>query len=521
LISSQRVRVRVSEHVGLGLDWIIDSETGTFHHGGATAGFTADAFFNPTKDMAAIILSNVGRGTAASADVLGEHIRARLDGKAAISLAEVTIPRTGGVFAWLRLLSAYWLTMTSAGLFVFALAMSALGVAAAVVPRRYFLRASSLLQLTLLCVVIATYFFQPMVVRPAAILTAQEGGLLASSPSYWFLGLFQELSGSAALAPLARRAWISLGAVGFGAVAVYTVSYARTLRQIEEQPDVGSPRGAWLPPVGPSPRTAVTRFSVRTALRSAQHRMILAFYWGISFALAMIFVKSPAGQRLAAMSDVSGHDPSVPLLVSSVLMMALAVMAARFAFAMPRELPANWIFRVVPVRDVSHYLTARRRALAVLSAGPVWTAWAIVLLWLWPWQPALGHLLALALLGMILVEVALSGASTIPCTCSYLPGKSQAHLAVFVALVVLLPLAVAAATFERGALHNSSQYAAMVGALIAIWIGLRWRTAWLAKGAASQPVFEDDPGDRPVTLELWDSRLAPASPRPWKAPARS
>jgi CubicO group peptidase (beta-lactamase class C family) len=228
LISSQRVRVRVSEHVGVGLDWIIDSDTGTFHHGGATAGFTADAFFNPTKDRAAIILSNVGPGTAASADVLGEHIRARLDGKAAVSLAEVTIPRTGGVFAWLRLLSAYWLTMTSAGVFVFALAMSALGFAAAVVPRRYFLRVSSLLQLTLLGVVIATYFFQPMVVRPAAILTAQEGGLLALSPSFWFLGLFQELSGSAALAPLARRAWIGLG-LSHPRMFVYAVPQAIVL----------------------------------------------------------------------------------------------------------------------------------------------------------------------------------------------------------------------------------------------------------------------------------------------------
>ena len=88
-------------------------------------------------------------------------------------------------------------------------------------------------------------------------------------------------------------------------------------------------------------------------------------------------------------------------------MMAFAVLAARLAFAMPRDLQANWIFRVVPVRDGLHYVAARRRALIVVSGAPVRGVGACALL-AWPWRPALGHLIALALLGMILVEVALS-----------------------------------------------------------------------------------------------------------------
>jgi hypothetical protein len=39
-----------------------------------------------------IVLSNLDVGTAASADVLSEHVRARLRGKPAISIAETLAP---------------------------------------------------------------------------------------------------------------------------------------------------------------------------------------------------------------------------------------------------------------------------------------------------------------------------------------------------------------------------------------------------------------------------------------------
>ena len=67
------------------LDWRFHADSGDFEHGGATLSFTADAFFNPKDDVAAIVLSNVGPGTAVSADVLGEHVRARLGGRPAVS----------------------------------------------------------------------------------------------------------------------------------------------------------------------------------------------------------------------------------------------------------------------------------------------------------------------------------------------------------------------------------------------------------------------------------------------------
>lgn len=401
--------------------------------------------------------------------------------------------------------------MTTAGMFVFGLAVILQGFAAAVLPRRHFVRVSPLLQLATFCLVVGTYFLEPIVVRPETILAAQQGGVLASSPSYWFLGLFQELSGSPALVPLARSAWIGLGLTLLGAVSAYALSYIRTLRQIAKQPDItlAVTRVKWLPSFGTALQTAIVHFGVRTLVRSAQHRVILAFFWGIGFALTIIALKLPRGQQLAeAAFPTTWHGTSVPLLVSSIVMMAFAVLAARLAFAMPRDLQANWISRVMPTRDGVQYVKARRRALILVSVAPVWAAWAVAFLALWPWQPALGHLALLAFLGMIFVETALIGTMKIPCTCSCLPGKSHVHLAFCVAVIWLLAVILKGARLELDALQQPAQYGFLVGMLCAIWIARRWGIAWLTNSKDVQPLFDDEPAGRAVTLELWDSRFA-------------
>jgi CubicO group peptidase (beta-lactamase class C family) len=510
LISSQPIRSSMDARTELTLAWRFHRDTNTFEHGGALLAFTADAFFNPKDDVAAIVLSNVGPGTAVSADAVGEHVRARLAGKPAVSLAEIAIPQAGGVYTWVRLLVAYWLTMIAAALFVFGVAASVQGLAAAALPRRHFVRANSWLQLATFCLVIGVYFLQPMVIRPDVILAAQDGTGV-SSPSLWFLGLFQALSGSEALTPLYHDAWLGLGLAVLGMAIAYALSYVRTLKQIAEQPDTAASvtRIGWLPACGTSIQTALVQFSIRTVFRSAQHRVILAFYWGVAFALVIVFVKSPAGEQLSEASAVSAWpETSLPLLISSVIMTLFAVLAGRLAFAMPRDLPANWIFRVIPARDSAQYTSARRRALIVLSTAPVVTAWAAALFSLWPWRPALGHVAALALLSIIAVEIALIGAVKIPCTCSYLPGKSRVHLAVLVIAVILLPAIIKAGRLEREALQDPLLFAAMLGILVVFWIGVRWLTSRLANAKDSEPRFEDEPAGQAVTLELWDSRFS-------------
>jgi hypothetical protein len=188
-------------------------------------------------------------------------------------------------------------------------------------------------------------------------------------------------------------------------------------------------------------------------------------------------------------------------------MLGFALLAARLAFSMPRDLPANWIFRIVPVRGGAPYVAARRRALLVVGLGAVWTMSAAVFLTAWPWQPAVAHLAVIAVLGLILVELCLAGTQKIPFTCSYLPGKSRVHVAVYVIGVLMVPLTMIAAAYERDALQDGRRFGTMMLVLAAVWIVARWRTVLVAGEAGAQPEFEEAP-EQVVTLDVWDSRFA-------------
>ena len=63
--------------------------------------------------------------------------------------------------------------------------------------------------------------------------------------------------------------------------------------------------------------------------------------------------------------------------------------------------------------------------------------------------------------------------------------------------------------FERRTLDSPALYARLTGALAIIWLLARAITSMQARGADSQPQFEEEPGDRLVSLDVWDHRFTP------------
>lgn len=455
----------------------------------------------PTLFLAKVTAS----ATALSLTVISLHLFAGLLLPSALAPPSSSVLDMILSFALYRSFVAYWITMLSAGVFIFCSVLCIQGLAAQLLPRRQFLRVSAFLQMAAFCLFLIVYFLQPSLATPKALTAAENQLPLAWLPSYWFLGLFQELSGSAhpALVPLAHRALIGLASVIFGAGAAYLLSYYRTLRKIVEEPDImpGSHGMNWLPSFGNSLQTAVVQFSIRTLLRSRQHRVILAFYWGVGFAIAILLGRTP----------VARQQVNVPLLVSSIVMMCLAVIGTRVVFAMPLQLRANWIFRTTPIHGALECLAASRRSLFVLAVAPVWAASAMLLLSIWPWRPAIEHLVALAMLGTILAELCLHGFQKIPFTCSYLPGKSYVHMAVW-AFVGLSFLINEGAAFERRALSDLTSYAWMLAILCITAVCARWRTAALAKSEELVLQFEEEPPPAVQVLGLHRDGVLPIEP---------
>jgi hypothetical protein len=324
-------------------------------------------------------------------------------------------------------------------------------------------------------------------------------------PSYWFLGVFHQLNGSMhpALAPLARRAWIALAIAVCVTATSYVLAYVRTLRQIVEEPDiVPAVRGAgWAPHFGGRLATAVGQFSIRTLLRSRQHRIILAFYLGIAFALMVWFLKSPSVQKELAERD-PWRQVNSPMLAASIIAMGFWVVGTRVVFALPLDLRANWIFQAAPVAAGPAILAARRRTMLALCVLPAWGAAAVVFLWLWPWRPAIIHLTALALFGYLAAEVCLRGPQKIPFTCSYLPGKSNVNVSFWLYILAIFQAIALAAKWEISAFDDPLKLAKMLVALFAAAAALRWWTSSEAASNVAELRYEEVPVSELQQLRL-------------------
>ena len=492
LALSQRLRRAADQGEQIALGWTYSDARGAYRKDGGTAGFTSTAFFNPRADCAVVVLLNTGpnRLLPLSPDLIAEHIRQRLSGEPAISLDTVLVPASTGFRGVLRSFGAYWFTMLAAGVFIYGVVLGAQGLAALTLPRRRFLRLSGYLQLAAICLIVGVYFLQPGFGGLDDLTMGSIGRVIQWLPSYWFLALYEQLNGSMhpALEPLARRAWIGLAEVMCGTAVVYALSYWRTLRKIVEEPDIlpGPQRWGWLPRFGSQAQTAIGQFSVRTLARSRQHRLILGFYLGIGLAFTSLLLKGSG----AALSNAP-REESTPLWAASIMMMVLAAVGTRVAFAMPLDLRANWIFRAVGVRAGLETLAASRHALLLLSVAPMWLATAAVCLGLWPGRQNAGHVVVLGILGMILADICLLRFRKIPFTCSYLPGKSRVHIA-FLAALGLLLAGSEAARLERQALQRTGSMVEMLALLLVVWICFRRTTVGLSRTEEQELQFEEE-----------------------------
>ncbi len=517
LALSHQLRDRANAGQQIALAWAYAADSGTYWHNGATAGFTSHAFFDPRADYAAVVLMNSGPNTLLSPDAIAEHIEERLSGQPAVSLVTVLVPASRGFRGVLRSYGAYWFTMLAAGMFIYCAVLGLQGLAAQVLPRRLFLRVSGYLQLAAIAVIMGVYFLQPGFGGLDDLAFNSIWRMIQWLPSYWFLGLYEQLNGSLhpALAPLARRAWIGLAVVVCGTALVYTLSYWRTLRKIVEEPDIspGSHRLSWLPRFGNQPQTAIGQFSVRTMARSKQHRLILGFYLGIGLAITSLMLKGSPG----ALSN-PWREESMLLWAASNLLVVLAAMGTRAAFALPLDLRANWIFRVIGTRAGVQTLAASRRALLLLAVAPVWLGTAVACLGLWPSRQNAAHLVVLALLGAIVIELCLWRFQKIPFTCSYLPGRSRFHM-VFLVAFGMLWLGSEAAILERHALRETSGMAVMLALLVVAWVAVRRTTVALAKREEQEPRFEEEIVPVVMTLGLFrDGVMSIGPPQATRTP---
>ena len=403
----------------------------------------------------------------------------------------------GGFVGFVRFLAAYWLSTITASAFIFCAVLTVQGLTALLLPRPIFLHLSALLQIAVFALFLTVYFQQPYFDTPASLALPTTHWIQASSPTFWFFALLNQLNGSLPqpLIWLAHWAWIALAAAVLGAGVSLLLCYLRTMRKTIEEPDlVPAVHGLhWASHLGGSLRAAILSFTLRTLMRSRQHRLAFAFFPAVALALLPLFLHQPA---------LPGTQSLMPLELIAIpyMIMSFAIVGLSKVFALPISLNANWVLRTTQMFPMRCYVAGTRFSLLLIAALPTWMLSAFLALKFRPISQVAVHLAILALLGFILVDLSLVGFHKVPFTCSYLPGKTNFQLVFWASLIIFLPAVVGAAMIEQHALANASQFVAIIATLlatdIALWAFNRHRAE------ATLLYFEESPEEVITSLRL-------------------
>jgi len=406
-----------------------------------------------------------------------------------------------------RLFFAQALAVTAAASFVFFGAAALQGILLAVLPYARYLQASSFLQIVWLLASFALFFLTPNAASAARL----HMDWVVYLPPYWFLGLWQSLSGGL---------WIygstpALFAASFVTVVVslalilLALLYRRALRKAVE--------GLPLSPSGPgllvrgfqsllnatflrdARQRAVFWFAARTLARHRSHRLLLAVYIGIGLAWVLNGVSTVLttglGKRMLVPDSVTC---TIPFDFAVVLLAGMRVL-----FTLPVELRANWLFRTTaPERDA---ILARASRKLMLCVGILPMAILPLPLYVmaWGWPAALAHTWIYFLETAILLEYFLLRFHKIPFTCSWLPDKANLKVKLGVYFIVFGAASTMLGSIEAHIL-SKQRWGNLRTFSIFLLIMLAWRL-WRRHDASQEPwsfTFEEKPEFGVQALDL-------------------
>jgi hypothetical protein len=250
---------------------------------------------------------------------------------------------------------------------------------------------------------------------------------VAMLPSAWFVGISQTVWGNRRdpfYSAMTTTALLALGSALLIAAAAYAFSFRTTFMRIPETSDAGPLTRTQLKfsPLSilqklfvraPSQR-ACYNFIVRTLLRSDAHLKTVMAFAALGSVVAAASLTSTSPRLLLLGPNPSAEFLSIPFILSYCILIGI-----RFAFEIPSDLRANWIFRLwLNSGDRQARPIARR---VLLSCTLPWLIPATFVLTqvYFGLTNALLHTAILTVSNIVLVELLLIKFRKIPFTCSY------------------------------------------------------------------------------------------------------
>lgn len=355
---------------------------------------------------------------------------------------------------------------------VFAMLLVVRGMASIALGSSVTDRLATGLQLVTIVALVEVFFYLPAIL-PVLVHAMTAGGATAMwMPPTWFGAIYSELAGPRhpVYVSGALRGLAILAAVLAAVVPLYVWPAPMMARRaLESQP--GGRRQAWVTSAvrrtaaglaGPPPGGSIARFALISLARSRRHALLVVSYAGVGVAFAMVQVIA-SGLRGGVHLEIPGRA----LLAAPLILMFFVVTGIRAAFKVPRDLDANWIFRLH--RPTTGEAGAGTRS-ALFLAGVL----PIVLLTGigsqaagWSWQHAARVVAIDVLAGALLVECLLYGWTTIPFACARPASQEAMQTRWLAAIVPFIAFAYGVANLQVVGLR-SLRVALGVGAWLAL-----------------------------------------------------
>jgi|HubBroStandDraft_6_1064221.scaffolds.fasta_scaffold02255_14 hypothetical protein len=314
-----------------------------------------------------------------------------------------------------------------ASIFTFSAIFALSGTLMAMFPASMF-RSTSLLARFATAIYILAILASNFAVRPFLVETSLAiKNRVAMLPPVWFLGISQTVWGNGSdpfYSSMTTKALTSLAYASLIGIIAYTVSFRSSFMQIPETADAGPVprvRLKFLPLTilhatflrTPS-QSACYDFVVKTLLRTDSHLQIVLAFGGLGLVAAATSVSALKSPQLI----LAGPYASVEFLSVPFILSYCTILGIRWAFEIPTELRANWIFRLWLSPDNQQARPIARRVLhAATLPWLVPIVFAVTIIF-FGFTSALLHTAILMLSNVLLIEILLVKYRKIPFICS-------------------------------------------------------------------------------------------------------
>jgi hypothetical protein len=395
---------------------------------------------------------------------------------------------------FLRFAEVHVLAVLLASLFSFFAIFTMVGILMTVLPYRGFRKLSLYLRgfmMACLVAILSTSFAVP----PLVVHLPQSA--VKFLPPVWFLGLCQRMHGSASpsLAILGDMALVCTGCFVLASIAIYAISYRRCFKRIPENVDAdpGSDRSraSWIFALldrialrGGFQRAGY-RFVIKSLLRSERHSLILGGFLGLGIVIASQVLFTAFNGKVVGLSAPSAEILSIPFIVSYCLIVGLY-----FAFSIPMELRANWVFQLLLDKAMPECIPLARKILLTFVVPWVMVIILPLHIYLWGWMDGLLHVFMVTLWALLLADILLLRFRKVPFTCSYPSFRNSAIMAIVIYLLGFFVYAILTSQFESWMLLKPARVLLVVPLAAGIWYALsRFREDQV--DVDKQVIFED------------------------------